>query len=216
MSNESAPLPPRASFADVDVDAEQTGKDGAAAGAPGQSIKSARTDTTLAAIATPETAPDPPISLPGPPDTDTQHDIQAPPPPQPGKSQAGRNGNMEQTASTVKSTTARTNPAQAPTTSSPAPGPAKAPFTSTAVPAPASTATAVSKPAGPTPTPATTAVPASNAVAQAHVAQLRLMFATWQTHFRSLGYVKDSTMAMLDKVVCAEAVRRTVADAGVR
>jgi len=42
------------------------------------------------------------------------------------------------------------------------------------------------------------------------------MFATWQTHFRSLGYVKDSTMAMLDKVVCAEAVRRTVADAGVR
>lgn len=53
-------------------------------------------------------------------------------------------------------------------------------------------------------------------VAQAHVIQLRLMFATWQTHFRSLGYVKDSTMQMMDKVVCWEVVQKSVKDATIR
>jgi len=56
----------------------------------------------------------------------------------------------------------------------------------------------------------------SDSVLNAHVVSLRLMFSAWMSHFRSLGYVKDTTMDMLDRTVCKQSVERSVKDAKVR
>jgi len=53
-------------------------------------------------------------------------------------------------------------------------------------------------------------------VLNAHVVSLRLMFSAWMSHFRSLGYVKESTMDMLDRGVCRPSVERSVGDVRVR
>lgn len=49
-------------------------------------------------------------------------------------------------------------------------------------------------------------------IVSAHVVSLRLLFTAWITHFRSLGYVKDSTMELLDRTVCRRTVELTVRD----
>ncbi|KAL9055817.1 MAG: hypothetical protein Q9162_003351 [Coniocarpon cinnabarinum] len=41
--------------------------------------------------------------------------------------------------------------------------------------------------------------PMKDAALKAHVVQFRLLMATWTTHFKSLDYVKETTMDMLDK-----------------
>jgi len=53
-------------------------------------------------------------------------------------------------------------------------------------------------------------------ILNAHVVSLRLMFSAWMSHFRSLGYLKESTMDMLDRGVCRLSVERSVGDVRVR
>lgn len=59
-------------------------------------------------------------------------------------------------------------------------------------------------------------IPPARTAANAHIVQLRLMFTAWITHFRSLGYIKDSTMELLDHSVCRQALELSVKDAKVR
>jgi len=56
----------------------------------------------------------------------------------------------------------------------------------------------------------------SDTLMKAHIVSLRLMLSAWMSHFRSLGYVKDSTMDMLDRTVCKQSVERSVKEAKVR
>lgn len=53
-------------------------------------------------------------------------------------------------------------------------------------------------------------------VIKAHVASLRLLLAGWITHFRSVGYVKEGTMDMLDRKVCKRTVDLTIKELKVR
>ena len=50
----------------------------------------------------------------------------------------------------------------------------------------------------------------------AYVTQFKLLLTGWISHFNSLGYIKDSTMEMLDKSVAHKYKDLTVRDAGVR
>jgi len=59
-------------------------------------------------------------------------------------------------------------------------------------------------------------IPPARTAANAHIVQLRLMFTAWITHFRSLGYIKDSTMDVLDHTVCRQALELSVKDPKVR
>lgn len=59
-------------------------------------------------------------------------------------------------------------------------------------------------------------IPPARTAANAHIVQLRLMFTAWITHFRSLGYIKDSTMDVLDQTVCRQALELSVKDSKVR
>jgi len=59
-------------------------------------------------------------------------------------------------------------------------------------------------------------VPPARTAANAHIVQIRLMFTAWITHFRSLGYIKDSTMDVLDHTVCRQALELSVKDPKVR
>lgn len=56
----------------------------------------------------------------------------------------------------------------------------------------------------------------NDSVLDAHVISLRLMFSAWMSHFRSLGYIKETTMDMLDRTVCKQSVERSVKDPKVR
>lgn len=49
-------------------------------------------------------------------------------------------------------------------------------------------------------------------VVNAHVVSLRLLFTAWITHFRSLGYIKDTTMDMLDQTVLKRSIHISVRD----
>lgn len=49
-------------------------------------------------------------------------------------------------------------------------------------------------------------------IVNAHVVALRLLFTAWISHFRSLGYIKESTMDMLDKTVLKRSVQVSVRD----
>lgn len=53
-------------------------------------------------------------------------------------------------------------------------------------------------------------------VARSHLLHFKMMLATWMTHFRSLGYIKDSTMKMLDDNGCKKLVELTVKDQRIR
>jgi len=53
-------------------------------------------------------------------------------------------------------------------------------------------------------------------VVYAHVVSLRLLFTAWITHFRSLGYIKDTTMDMLDQTVLRRSIQISVRDTKAR
>jgi hypothetical protein len=53
-------------------------------------------------------------------------------------------------------------------------------------------------------------------IIKGHVTHLRLLLTTWLSHFKSLGYIEESTMEMLDRTVCKKIVGLTVRDFKVR
>ena len=55
-------------------------------------------------------------------------------------------------------------------------------------------------------------VEARDSIIDAHVVQLRLLFTAWISYFRSLGYIKESTMDMLDRTVCKKSIELSVKD----
>ncbi|KAJ8607045.1 hypothetical protein MRB53_040554 [Persea americana] len=55
-----------------------------------------------------------------------------------------------------------------------------------------------------------------DSVLRAHITSLRLMISTWITHFRAIGWIKETTMEMLDTRVCRRCVELTVKDAKAR
>ena len=52
----------------------------------------------------------------------------------------------------------------------------------------------------------------AHSVVQAHVTQFRLLLTSWITHFKSLGYMKEKTMDMLDRMVAHRIKRLTIRD----
>lgn len=53
-------------------------------------------------------------------------------------------------------------------------------------------------------------------IIKGHVTHLRLLLTTWLSHFKSLGYIEESTMEMIDRTVCKKIVGLTVRDFKVR
>ena len=56
----------------------------------------------------------------------------------------------------------------------------------------------------------------SSAINQAHVTSLRLLIAPWIIHFKSLNYIKEGTMDMLDRRICRKTVDLTTREPSIR
>ena len=56
----------------------------------------------------------------------------------------------------------------------------------------------------------------ADGILKAHVTSLRLLYATWIAHFKSLGYIKESTLEKLDRTICKRTLELTIRDEKIR